>query len=84
MRFYELKSADDIIRLVQEVGFLPFSTNTIRGFSVEECCPPEQFAAVWGGRGNGRDLLHGVKSAFMGSFSRAKQGLLVWSIFQIS
>ncbi len=43
MRFYELKSADDIVRLVQEVGFLPFFANEIGGFSIEECCPP----ALW-------------------------------------
>lgn len=41
MRFRELRSAQDIADLVQEVGFLPFWANEIRGFSVEENCPPE-------------------------------------------
>ena len=41
MRFYELRSAEDIVRLVQEVGFLPFLANEISGFSVEDNCPPE-------------------------------------------
>lgn len=41
MSFKELKSADDIVNLVQEIGFLPFFANHISGFSIEECCPPE-------------------------------------------
>lgn len=45
MRFSELKSAEDIVRLVQEVGFLPFFANDIKGFSVEENCPSELWFA---------------------------------------
>ena len=45
MRFTELRSAEDIVRLVQEVGFLPFFANDIEGFSVEECCPRELWFA---------------------------------------
>lgn len=41
MRLKELKSAEDIVRLVQEIGFLPFFANDIGGFSIEECCPAE-------------------------------------------
>lgn len=41
MKFSMLRSAGDIIQLVQEVGFLPFFANDIRGFSIEENCPPE-------------------------------------------
>lgn len=41
MRFRELRSADDIVRLVKEIGFLPFFANDIEGFSVEENCPRE-------------------------------------------
>ena len=41
MRFYELKSKEDIIRLVDEIGFLPFFKNEIRGFSIEEHTPNE-------------------------------------------
>lgn len=39
----ELKCENDIIGLVQEIGFLPFFANGIAGFSIEECCPP----ALW-------------------------------------
>lgn len=45
MRFRELKSAEDIVKLVEEIGFLPFFSNGIPGFSVEECCPPELWFA---------------------------------------
>ena len=41
MRFSKLRSADDIIQLVQEIGFLPFFENDIKGFSIEENCPSE-------------------------------------------
>lgn len=41
MRFQEVRCAEDIIRLVEEIGFLPFFANGIAGFSVEECCPAE-------------------------------------------
>lgn len=41
MRFRKLKCAEDIIKLVEEIGFLPFFKNGIEGFSVEENCPNE-------------------------------------------
>ena len=39
--FFELKSKEDIIRLVDEIGFLPFFKNEINGFSIEEHTPRE-------------------------------------------
>ncbi len=45
MRFRELRSAEDIIALTEEIGFLPFFENHIPGFSVEECCPRELWFA---------------------------------------
>ena len=41
MRFGKLRSAEDIVALVKEIGFLPFFRNNIEGFSVEECTPRE-------------------------------------------
>ena len=41
MRFPLLRSPEDVIALVQEVGFLPFFAGNIPGFSVEEMCPPD-------------------------------------------
>jgi hypothetical protein len=36
----EIKSIDDLEKLVGEIGFLPFFTNNISGFSIEECINP--------------------------------------------
>lgn len=44
-RLFEIRSPDDVIRLVEDVGFLPFFANHIPGFSVEECCPRELWFA---------------------------------------
>lgn len=46
MRFNELGSADDIVRLVKKIGFLPFFVNDIQGFSIEEHCPRELWFAA--------------------------------------
>lgn len=40
-----IHSANDIIQLVEHVGFLPFFANHIPGFSAEECCPAELWFA---------------------------------------
>ena len=36
MRFTELRSAEAIASLVQEIGFFPFFANEIDGFSIED------------------------------------------------
>ncbi len=41
MRFRGIHSAEDIISLVQEIGFLPFFRNEIEGFSIADLCAPE-------------------------------------------
>lgn len=40
-RLFQIQSADDVIRLIEDIGFLPFFANRIPGFSLEECCPKE-------------------------------------------
>lgn len=40
MLLHTIKSVEDLTSLVQEVGFLPFFANEIKGFSIEECCLP--------------------------------------------
>ncbi|MCM1166474.1 MAG: hypothetical protein NC299_13510 [Lachnospiraceae bacterium] len=37
----KVKSENDLIKLVEQCGFLPFFRNEISGFSVEEHTPPE-------------------------------------------
>ncbi len=41
MPLCEVRSPEDVIELVEEIGFLPFFENDVPGFSIEECCPPE-------------------------------------------
>lgn len=37
----QICSEQDIVDLVNELGFLPFFENDIDGFSIEDCCPRE-------------------------------------------
>lgn len=41
MLFREIRSAEALIQLVEEIGFLPFFKNDIPGFSLAEHTPPE-------------------------------------------
>lgn len=45
MKFRKIKSAEDIIKITEEIGFLPFFANNIEGFSIEENCPNELWFA---------------------------------------
>ena len=82
MRFYELKSAEDIIRLVREIGFLPFFANDIEGFSVEEHCPRELWFSdeadgPWEWKG---PIARSRKCAY-GKFFRGKAGFVSLEMF---
>lgn len=39
MRFPMIHSMDELEDLIREVGFLPFFTNAVPGYSIEECTP---------------------------------------------
>lgn len=41
MRFSQVKSAEELAALVEEIGFLPLFRGEIEGFSVEDVTPPE-------------------------------------------
>lgn len=41
MKCRQIRSAKELAELVNEAGFLPFFKNTVEGFSIEECTPPE-------------------------------------------
>ncbi len=45
MNLPEIRSAEELQALVQQLGFLPFFKHEIPGFSVEECCPKELWFA---------------------------------------
>ena len=84
MRFGELRYPEDLERLVEEVGFLPFFAGDIEGFSVEECCPPELwFAGDVDGPWEWKGLWRGVENVFTENFLAGKPDLSVWSGFPI-
>lgn len=77
MRFFELRSADDIIKLVREIGFLPFFANDIEGFSIEECCPRELwFADDKEGPWEWKGPVARSKKCVYGKFFRGKAGFV--------
>ena len=41
IRLPQIRSKEALTTLIGQLGFLPFFANEIRGFSVEECTPPE-------------------------------------------
>ena len=45
MKLPEIRSAEELQALVQQLGFLPFFKHEIQGFSIEECCPRELWFA---------------------------------------
>ncbi len=55
MKEFWLQSAEDLARLVEEWGFVPFFKNAVEGFSVEEHTPPHlwfgQEAGPWEWKG---------------------------------
>ena len=36
-----IRSVEELLEAVEHYGFLPFFKNSIKGFSIEEMCPPE-------------------------------------------
>ena len=41
MQLPQIHSPEELTALVEQVGFLPFFAHDIKGFSIEECCPPQ-------------------------------------------
>lgn len=41
MTLGNIQKMEDLIDLVNEIGFLPMFCNPLPGYSVEECTPPE-------------------------------------------
>lgn len=82
MRFYELKSPEDIIRLVREIGFLPFFANDIEGFSIEEHCPRELwFSNDADGPWEWKGPVARSRKCVYGKFFRGKAGFVSLEMF---
>lgn len=43
MLLHEIKTINDMRMIIQDIGFLPYFSNNIEGFSVEESCTQELF-----------------------------------------
>ena len=73
---FKIDSMDDLIRLIDEVGFVPFFENEIEGFSLEEHMAPghwyndtkDGFWAAWEWKG---PVINAAKCAY-GKFLRGK------------
>ena len=75
MKYTELRSAKAIDSLVQEIGFLPFFTNEIEGFSIEENCPPELwFSDTTEGPWEWKGPIIRMGNCVYGKFFRGKAG----------
>lgn len=81
MRFKKLKSAEDIVALVKEIGFLPFFKNNIEGFSVEEHTPPELWFTGEEGPWEWKGPIARGKECVYGKFFRGKAGFVSLDMF---
>ncbi len=82
MRSYKLKSAEDIIHIVSEIGFLPFFANEIEGFSIEEHCPRELwFSDEAEGPWEWKGPIVRSKECVYGKFFRGKAGFVSLDMF---
>lgn len=81
MRFGKLKSADDIVALVKEIGFLPFFRNGIEGFSVEECTPRELWFTDREGPWEWKGPIARSREIVYGKLFRGKAGFVSLDMF---
>ena len=81
MRFKKLKSAEDIVALVKEIGFLPFFKNNIEGFSVEEHTPSDLWFTGEEGPWEWKGPIARGKECVYGKFFRGKAGFVSLDMF---
>jgi len=82
-----IRSKEDVVRYVNEVGFLPFFRNHIEGFSLEEIVEPEYWYDSFGDgelkwqAWSWREEIALDKSAAYGKFFRGKAGFISKELF---
>ena len=81
MRFGKLRSAEDIVALVKEIGFLPFFRNNIEGFSVEENTPRELWFTDTDGPWEWKGPIARGGECVYGKFFRGKAGFVSLDMF---
>ena len=81
MLLRKLKSAEDIVALVKEIGFLPFFRNNIEGFSIEECTPGELWFTGEEGPWEWKGPIARGRECVYGKFFRGKAGFVSLDMF---
>lgn len=81
MLFRMIRSAEDIISLVKETGFLPFFRNDIEGFSIEECTPRELWFTEADGPWEWKGPIARGRECVYGKFFRGKAGFVSLDMF---
>lgn len=77
MRLKKIKSKNDILEIVQEIGFLPFFENEIEGFSIEENIAPQYwFDGETDGAWEWKGPLASSGKCVYGKFFRGKAGFI--------
>lgn len=71
-----ITNAKQLDELVEELGFLPFFTNEIPGFSVEECCPREYWFTDIPGPWEWKSEIAEKKHTAYGKFFGKKAGYI--------
>ena len=82
MKLGNIQKMEDLINLVNEIGFLPMFCNPLPGYSVEECTPPElMFEGKAEGPWEWREELVENKVLIYGKFFGGRTGFISLSWF---
>ena len=77
MQLPQIQSPEELTALVEQVGFLPFFAHDIKGFSIEECCPPQLwFSVVLDGPWEWKGPVARTKRCVYGKFFNDKAGFV--------
>lgn len=77
-----IEKMEDLVDLVNEIGFLPMFCNPLPGYSVEECTPPElMFEGKAEGPWEWREELVESKTLIYGKFFGGRTGFISLSWF---
>ncbi len=76
MKNVELRSAEDLHALVQELGFLPFFVNDVKGFSIEEHTPVDLWFTSEEGPWEWKGQVLRMGNCVYGKFFNGKAGFV--------
>lgn len=71
-----IHNENELIECVEKLGFLPFFTNNIKGFSLEEMCPPELWFTELEGPWEWKGPAAKSGKCIYGKFFRGKAGFI--------